>query len=374
MHRRLLLLMLVLSLFLSACNLTAQQERLPTATPTQQGQSSGKPMVTITAPTNNAQVRINELVLVRGTASDDVGITRIQLLANNQPVQTKSFSGEKNTTFTLDYTPVSRGEVTLSVIAYRNTTASDPATVTLVVGQPTVPTAAITSSVPQQPTVNPNDPTCRAQTNSGLNVRSLPSTQGNIITTLASGTVVPIIGRLGDNSWWQVRVGSSTGWVSAQFTTLYGSNCAFVPVVNTGTLFTATPRPATAAPSLTPPPPTNTPGTPDLLINRFDGPDSASIASGETSVDVEYSVTVTNTGSGPARNFDISLRIVGGETRISQVSVLRRGESIVLPFTVTFTAAGNYTLIAEADSGGVVGEISEANNLASRPIVITASP
>jgi hypothetical protein len=374
MHRRLLLLMLVLSLFLSACNLTAQQERLPTATPTQQGQDSGKPRVTITAPTNNAQVRINELVLVRGTAGDDVGITRIQLLANNQPVQTKSFSGEKNTTFTLDYTPVSRGEVTLSVIAYRNTTASDPATVTLTVGQTNIPTAAVTSITPQQPTINPNDPTCRAQTNSGLNVRSLPSTQGNIITTLSAGTVVPVVGRLGDNSWWQVRIGAIVGWVSAPFTTLYGSNCAVIPVINTGTLFTATPRPATETPTATAPPPTNTPGTPNLLISRFDGPDSAAIASGETSVDVDYSVTVTNSGSGPARNFDVSLRVVGGETRISQVSVLRRGESIVLPFTVTFTAGSNYTLIAEADSGGVVGEISEADNLASRPIVITVSP
>jgi len=370
MHRRLLLLLLLmLPLALTACNLTTSQN-IATATPTI-SPNAGSPIVTLTAPADGAQVKVSELVLVRGVASDAVGVTSIRLLANGQPVQSKGFNGEKNVNFTLDYTPVSRGEVTLTVLAFRNTAQSDPVTVKINVGQSSLP-ATVTPAVgvTNIPTVNPNDPTCRAQANAPLNIRALPTTDSSVLNVVQSGTLLQVTGRLGDNTWWQVRFGTSIGWASAQFTTLYGANCVTVPVININTIITPTPAPITPTATVTPSP-TSTPGTPDLVITRFDGPDSIAIPMGESSVDVEYSITVTNTGSAPARNFDVSLRAVGADdSRLSAVQVLRRGESILLTFTLTFSAAGSYTVIAEADPNGVVPEISEANNLASRPLVI----
>ncbi len=370
MHRRLLiLLLLMLPLALNACNLTTSQN-IATATPTV-SPNAGSPIVTLTSPADGALVRVNELVLVRGIASDAIGVTSIRLLANGQPVQSKAYNGEKNVNFTLDYTPVSRGDVTLTVLAFRNTIQSEPVTVKITVGQTNQP-ASITPppGVTTVPTVNPNDPTCRAQANAPLNIRASPSTTGSVLSVVQSGTLLQVTGRLGDNSWWQVRFSTSIGWVSAQFTTLYGANCVTVPVINTNTVFTPTPSPTVLIPTFTPTP-TNTPGTADLMITRFDGPESIAFPSGAASVDVEYSVTVTNNGSGPARNFDVSLRALGADdSRLSAVQVLRRGESILLTFTLTFSAAGTYTVIAEADPAGVVTEISEANNLASRPLVI----
>lgn len=119
MHRRWIFVLLLLPFLLAACNLTTSQN-IETATPTM-NPNSGSPIVTLTSPADGAQVKVNELVLVRGVASDAVGVTSIRLLANGQPVQSKGFNGEKNVNFTLDYTPVSRGEVTLTVLAFRNT-------------------------------------------------------------------------------------------------------------------------------------------------------------------------------------------------------------------------------------------------------------
>ncbi len=362
-------MLLMLPLALAACNLTTSQN-IATATPTI-SPNAGSPIVTLTSPADGAQVKVNELVLVRGVASDAIGVTSIRLLANGQPVQSKGFNGEKNVNFTLDYTPVSRGEVTLTVLAFRNTVQSNPVTVKITVGQTSLPsTSTPVVVVTSPPVVNPDDPTCRAQANAPLNIRALPTTDSSVLNVVQSGTLLQVTGRLGNNAWWQVRFGTVIGWVSAQFTTLYGANCVVVPVINPSTLFTPTPAPITPTATVTPSP-TSTPGTPDLVITRFDGPDSVAMPIGASSVDVEYSVTVSNIGSGPARNFDVSLRAVGAEdSRLSAVQVLRRGESILLTFTLTFNAAGSYTVIAEADPSGVVPEISEANNLASRPLVI----
>jgi hypothetical protein len=70
--------------------------------------------------------------------------------------------------------------------------------------------------------------------------------------------VVPITGRTGANTWWQVRFGATSGWVSNQFVTLYG-NCSGVivpPIPPTptvpGAATATTPPSATPQPSATP--------------------------------------------------------------------------------------------------------------------------
>ena len=50
-----------------------------------------------------------------------------------------------------------------------------------------------------------------------LNLRAQPSTTGEIVAKLASGSAVQIVGRSDDGEWLQVSAGDNTGWVSADF-------------------------------------------------------------------------------------------------------------------------------------------------------------
>lgn len=64
-----------------------------------------------------------------------------------------------------------------------------------------------------------------------LNLRSTPYIGDNVITQLPYGTSYPIIGRTASSDWYQIQVGQSVGWVSAQY--VIASNTANVPVVST---------------------------------------------------------------------------------------------------------------------------------------------
>ena len=77
-------LALTAALVLGACNLSPEEETLPTATPT--SQLSTKPTVTILTPANGATHTVNTELNVTATARDTVGVTRITMTANNVPV------------------------------------------------------------------------------------------------------------------------------------------------------------------------------------------------------------------------------------------------------------------------------------------------
>lgn len=370
-------LTLLLVLILSACNLSTQAPtpeplEVPTINP------GGKPVVVISSPETGAEVVAGNQVLVTAAATDAVGVTRVQLIANNQIVKTVSSeaaSGQTNFQAVLDYTPRQTGNVTLQVVAYRGAIASDPAQIDIVVkdSQSQV-TATIDLSGGGGPVIDPNDPTCRALTNTGLNIRLGPGTNYDKITVLAAGTVVPIIGRVSDNSWWQIRSGGTIGWVSAGFTSVYGI-CTAVPVVAppatpTSNVATLTPTiTLTPTPTLTrTPAPTVTPGTPDLVIPSIGGSTSVTLPNGT----VTYSVTITNTGSGPTGQFANQVTLPDGSTAdLGVVSNLNPGESISLNIPFTFTSAGSYKLDAKADSGDQVKEFSEVNNAASLSITVS---
>jgi hypothetical protein len=257
---------------LSACNLTSgppTSELIPGVTDI----PTGKPSVTIVAPKTGDEFVVDNPVLVNASATDSVGVTRIQLIANNQIVKTvssESSGGDKNMNALLDYKPTTTGSVALQVIAYRGSVASDPATVDITVRSNQAQVTATSQPVPDVPPINPNDPTCRALVNIGLNLRTGPGTNYPRITVLNAGAVVPIIGRLGNNQWWQVRSGVTIGWIAAEFTTVYGI-CAGVPIVvpppsPTTTAITATWTPTWTPTNTTIPPPTLTPGPSDLVI------------------------------------------------------------------------------------------------------------
>jgi uncharacterized protein YraI len=336
---------------------------------------TGKPAVAIASPQNGAEVVVGDTIFVSANATDTIGITRIQLLANNQIVKTVSsdaVSGETNKSALLDYTPRFAGAVTLQVVAYRGSTASDPAQIQITVRDSQAQVTATAAQDVNVPVIDPNDPTCRVLVNSGLNFRTGPGTNYDIITVLSAGTVLPIVGRVGDNSWWQLSSGTAVGWVSAQFTTTYGV-CSNVPVL----VPPASPTPkggptSTPTPTATPPatntsvPPTitNTPGLPDLVITSITGPDTVTIVAGQSQVTQSYSVAISNLGFGPTGQFNNTIAVLpgGSDIDLGAVSNLNPGESINLTVNITFTGAGSFTIQAKADSGAKITEVSEVNN------------
>lgn len=362
---------------LSACNLSRSRPT-PETLPTSAGSVAGKPVVTISSPANGDEVVVGTDLFVTGNATDAVGITRVQLIANNQIVKTtssESATGDTSMNVVLDYRPTVTGNVTLEVIAYRGAVPSDPALVTITVRSSQSQVTATIAPQPDVPVIDPNDPTCRALTNVPLNVRTGPSTNFPRITTLTAGTQVPITGRIGDNSWWEVRIGGGqVGWViqrnpanaNEEFVSIYG-NCSLIPIVNPPPSPTTTP--ATATPTLTPLPTsppaiTNTPQPADLLVVSINGPANLIIPDGEGSVTASFSVTITNNGEASSGQFTntITIQPGGSPLELGVVADLGANESIALTVNLSFDAPANYTIRVDADSADNVDETSEFNN------------
>jgi uncharacterized protein YraI len=68
-----------------------------------------------------------------------------------------------------------------------------------------------------------------------LNVRTGPSTAYTVLTVVAGGTRLPVLGSNSDGSWYQVKSPAGTGWVSAPFVLERGS-FKHVPVAETPAL------------------------------------------------------------------------------------------------------------------------------------------
>lgn len=65
-----------------------------------------------------------------------------------------------------------------------------------------------------------------------LNVRTAPTTGAGIIAAVSNNMSFTVLGRLGDNSWWQIQLLPSglIGWVSGQFVAV--TNAHLVPVIS----------------------------------------------------------------------------------------------------------------------------------------------
>ena len=378
MLNRRVIYVLMLMLVLSACNLARNRPTTPAPLITPSSIAAGKPVVTISSPEEGDEIVVSTDLFVSANASDSAGITRVQLIANNQIVKTvssESAAGDTSMNVLLDYRPAVTGDVQLEVIAYRGAVSSDPAVVNVTVRANQSQVTATIAPQPDVPVIDPNDPTCRALTNVPLNVRNGPSTNFPRITTLTTGTQVPIVGRIGDNSWWEVRLGNGQiGWViqrnpanaNEDFITILG-NCALIPIVNPPPSPTTTPPTPTHTPTPTQtqvPPVTNTPQLPDLLVVSISGPANLVIPDGETSVTDTYSVTITNNGGTSTGQFSNTIRVQpgGSPMELGVVGNLGANESIALTIDLTFGTVGDFTLRVDADSDDDVEEISEANN------------
>ena len=151
------LLWLAILLAMSSCNLSRTPptpEAIPTNLP------NGSPEATITAPEDGDEVVVDTQIFVTGRATDPVGITRVQLLANGQIVKTvssESPAGQNTFDVLLDYTPHAIGSVDLQLIAYRGALASDPAEITINVRSNQAQVTATIQQIPNVPVIDPND-------------------------------------------------------------------------------------------------------------------------------------------------------------------------------------------------------------------------
>jgi len=362
---------------LASSNITPEPLESPTPIVT------GKPQVTIGSPETGDEVNLGDDVLVSAIATDDAGVTSVQLFANDTLVKTISSqeaAGDRNLPVVLDYEPRGAGNVLLEVIAYRGTVASDPATVSINVLEEEEEVQQPVDPGNEGPVINPNDPTCRILTNVALNYRTGPGTVYNRLGTFSAGQQVPIVGRVGDNSWWQVQLNNfSRVWVSSDFTTEYG-NCFNIPVVSIPPTPTSDADPtATNTPTRTPTPtPTPTPsdtpvpGAADLVVADISGPEELTLDGG--SVTGNYSVTITNTGESNTGQFASTIRYLpGGDTiELALVSNLGDGESILLNGQLIFEEAGEFTIQVMADSEDDVDEVSSVNNVGTFVVEVVA--
>lgn len=360
-------------LLATACNLGSgpDEEELPVITQP----AVGIPSVQILSPQSGQVVPVDEQLVVRVRANDVLGVTRVQLFSNGQIVRTissESSAGDPNFEGTLDFIPRTTGTYDLRVIAFRNAIASDPANVTITVEENAGGSIVVTERANGDSTIPgdggtsggvtiPNDGVCRALTTAGLNMREDPTTErDNVITVLPNNTLVPILSRLGDNSWWKVNFSNQVGWISAEFTQIYG-NCSVIPVesviLNTPT-FTPTLTPSqTPTPQATP-----TPGLPDLVVVSIAGERELTIPAGSTEVTEEYTISITNQGAGPSGPFSLRIRLDGADIGTANVSSLAVNQSTVITRALTFDTAGEYAVRIDLDPDDLLDEISEINN------------
>ena len=368
MGTRWLYIIILFALSLTACNL-GSNEAPPTAEFLESPTPEGVPEIRILSPVAGDEYLVGDEILVSVVATDSAGVTRVQLLANNQivkSVSSESLQGDLSMTALLDYTPQSEGSVTLRVLAYRGADVSSPADVQVEIRRSQAQITATPNQISNIPDI-PNDGVCRALINVGLNFREGPSTDFERIRVLGSGTLAPIVGRIGDNSWWQLNSNNQIGWVSAEFTTEYGI-CSNVPLVAAPTkAVTAAPtNQSTTAPTLTPVPTatsgnTNT-GTPDLIVAGITGDKSIIVPSGVSSTTESYKVTIRNTGTGSASQFTTTMFVNGTEQDLGVIAGLPANATQDFNVQIEFNQSGTYKLEVVADSDSQVTELSEVNN------------
>lgn len=132
------------------------------------------------------------------------------------------------------------GSVTCGAPAVVPTATLAP-TVTLAATEPGVPT----SSVPLS-----SGPCAVVAAGAAVNVRFGPGTNYDVVGALSAGVTAQVIGRLNDNSWYQIQIGSTIGWVSASVVTRSG-DCVGVPLAAPPPSPTPIPT-ATFTPTFTP--------------------------------------------------------------------------------------------------------------------------
>jgi uncharacterized protein YgiM (DUF1202 family) len=353
------------------------QNRDETTQPTAISGGTG-PSVTINQPTNGQVFTVGNTITVQAQATDQgSGVTRVELLVNNVVVDSQTSQnplGEQTLAVLLDYNAaVPVDALTLTVRAYRGVTRGTDAAVTVRVQDrsaatpgtlvPTTSGGNTGTSATPIPQIPPTfNPVCRARVDvASLNFRQGPGTTYAILGAFTLGNEIPVVGRLGDNSWWQVNFNNTRGWLSAAYTTLLGT-CNNVPV---------TTPPASPTPTVTPtqagPAPAN------LVVSTLTGTTNFVLTGGE--VAATYILRVKNVGGVNAGAFNVTITKPDGTVSDYTVASLSAGAEIEVPSNFTsavFSTPGTYRLSVFVDSSGNITESSKDDNNKFLDITVSA--
>ncbi|MBN1679930.1 MAG: SH3 domain-containing protein [Anaerolineae bacterium] len=360
-----------------ACNLQRGGDE-PTSVPTSNAQ---RPTVEILEPAEGAQVTRGQSVSVKARATGASGVTLVELRVNNLVVDSQVPAEALSPTtleVLLDYKAEQTGLVSLSVTAYSNTIAGQPAIRSINVVDTLDPGAGGQGTPQNQQTLAPTpttyNPLCRARINVGLNFRTGPGTEYDKILTFSAGQEPPITGYADrtDGRWWQVSWGGQLGWVNASYTTQLGDCSAIRPA--------QVPLSPTPVPSETPQPTqpgaTSTPTLPDLQLTTLEGVQVIDLdASGKATA--TYVIRVRNNGGQASGQFRIAVALPDGGTQLLDVPGLNTQQEFEVPsggLNVTFASPGTKRLLVTVDSDNNVAESNESNNQAYIDVTVNPGP
>lgn len=375
-------LIIVLVMSALACNLTRSSDEDNGASSSLG--ASNPPAVRLLNTPSTATVNTPLEVSFEASASSG-NVTRVELLVNNFPVSQISGDGSNPFQQTLTWTPRLSGTVTASVVAYQGINASSPASFTVTVSN--TATTGNTNTGGSNNTDNsnytPNAPElgpCRAQMTTPLRLRSVPSTASDdtILLTFNVNDEAPILGRLSDNSWFQVQSTSGQiGWVfynnsDGQYFSAIGE-CTEnnVPILNAPVIETA---PPTSTPAPSPTVPQTTPA--DVVALPISGPPNVSL-DGSGSVTATYTLQVRNDGGSATAPFRVQVVLPDGQAIERDIPALNPGQVANAieggTYVLTFDEAGTYRISIFADLNGIINEPNEINNYRELSIVVSGS-
>jgi hypothetical protein len=182
------------------------------------GEDSGGtlPTVQILSPVSGQQVQVGQDVEIRVVATDERGVTRLQLNVSGRTSSTKSFPEPASTAEALlRWRPDREGTFELSVIAFRGTVFSSPVAITLqVVGRSDTVSNPASGQAGQQVTAGAGE--CVARVLIGnLRIRGGPGTDFANLGNFELNEQVSVVGQNSDGSWIQIRrLDGSVNWVS----------------------------------------------------------------------------------------------------------------------------------------------------------------
>jgi len=207
----------------------------PTNRPTEAAANTTPPKVVIESPVSGVQTVVRQPLTIRVHATDGIGVTRVDMREGGRIVASQP-SPDPNPDFTalLEYRPANVGTVTLEIVAYRQSAASDPVAIIVDVVATAAEVKNAASASPTPGKLAGAFCTVRANT-SGLSLRAGPGTNYRILSTVKVGEQLSVIGRDASTSWYQITRPAGTGvtvtagWVSAGYTSPDG-DCSKAPV------------------------------------------------------------------------------------------------------------------------------------------------
>ena len=237
--RRLSIPIALLAALTLACNLTGGGDTPIPPTPTPDaGAGNTLPVITVLWPPDGSEFVAGQEVVIRVSATDSVGVTRVELRSANamlSSVPSPEQNGQQNFDALLSWTPTRSGPQALEVIAYRHRIASQAVPLNLTIRQRA--SQIVATPIPYGAAVAPAAPqpgaVCQVRVDvNELRFRAGPGTDYTILGLLDLGETLSVTGRNATGTWWQVNRGGQTAWVSSdsRYSTPL-SDCAAAPVV-----------------------------------------------------------------------------------------------------------------------------------------------